>query len=106
MRYPERVFSYLADKEAVRDYIANVVGERYLVPLISVHDHIDETVIDSLPSAFVMRSNHSCSQVKIVTAGSSCALSVKIFSCSQVKIVNDKEQEDPADLIRLPTTWR
>lgn len=84
MRYPERVFSYLADKEAVRDYIANVVGERYLVPVISVHDRIDETVIDSLPSAFVMKSNHSCSQVKIVT---------------------NKEQEDPAALIRLATEW-
>lgn len=84
MRFPQPVFSHLADKVAVRSYIENVIGERYLVPLISVHDYIDESVIESMPRAFVMKSNHSCHQVKIVT---------------------DKNNEDPAALVRLATSW-
>lgn len=66
MRYPQPAFSYLADKVAVRRYIAATVGKQYLVPVYQVCEDVSVATFDSLPESFVMKANHSAGQVKIV----------------------------------------
>lgn len=67
MRYPLPVFSTLADKVLVRDHIAKIVGEEYLVPAFFSCKIIESSDFDRLPNAFVMKANHSAGQVKIIT---------------------------------------
>ena len=52
-----------SDKYAVRDHIKKMIGEDYLVPLISIDgkDHFynaDEIDFEKLPNKFVLKCNH------------------------------------------------
>lgn len=46
------------DKYEVRRYIAETIGEQYLIPLINVYDEVNEINWDSLPNSFVLKCTH------------------------------------------------
>ena len=48
----------LADKFLVREWVADTVGEEYLVPLLGVWDSPDEIDFASLPSSFALKAMH------------------------------------------------
>ena len=48
----------LADKLLVREWVADTVGEEYLVPLLGVWDSPDEIDFASLPTSFVLKATH------------------------------------------------
>jgi len=56
-RKPEQTM--MADKYAVRDYIAKTLGEEYLIPLLGVWDNPEEIDFDALPQQFVLKCNHN-----------------------------------------------
>ena len=57
----------LADKFAVRDWISQKLGEKYLIPLLGVWKDFDEINFDSLPAQFVLKCNHG-SGMNVVVA--------------------------------------
>lgn len=56
-RNPE--YTIMVDKYRVREYIADKIGEKYLIPLIGVWNNPDEIDFDSLPKQFVLKCNHN-----------------------------------------------
>jgi hypothetical protein len=56
-RKPE--YTMMVDKYKVREYVAKVIGEEYLIPLIGVWDSPDEINFDVLPNQFVLKCNHN-----------------------------------------------
>ena len=52
--------SRLADKYLVRRWVADKIGEQYLIPLLSVWDDFDDIDFDELPDQFVLKCNHGC----------------------------------------------
>jgi len=54
------------DKLAVRNYIANIAGEKYLVPLIGVWNSFEEVPWEKLPDSFVIKLTHDSGSVEIV----------------------------------------
>lgn len=56
-RKPE--YSVMVDKYRVRDYIAETIGEEYLIPLVGAWDDPDEIDFASLPDRFVLKCNHN-----------------------------------------------
>ncbi len=56
-RKPE--YTMMVDKYLVRDYIAQRIGDEYLIPLLGVWDYPDEIDFDSLPDKFVLKCNHN-----------------------------------------------
>lgn len=52
------LYTIMADKYKAREYIAEKVGEEYLVPLLGVWDSPDEIDFDALPDQFVLKCNH------------------------------------------------
>ena len=48
----------LADKYLVREWVAERIGEEYLIPLLGVWDSFDEIDFDALPDQFVLKANH------------------------------------------------
>lgn len=52
-------YSIMADKYSVRKYIAEKIGEEYLVPLIGAWDSADDIDFDKLPDKFVLKCNHN-----------------------------------------------
>jgi len=53
-------YAQIADKVRVRDYVAERVGEHYLVPSLGVHDRLRPEVFDDLPRQFIIKANHGC----------------------------------------------
>lgn len=56
-RKPE--YTMMVDKYKVRDYIAEQLGEEYLIPLLGVWDDPDEIDFETLPNQFVLKCNHN-----------------------------------------------
>lgn len=50
----------LADKYLCREYVEDIIGEKYNVPLLGVWDDFDEIDFDKLPMQFVLKANHGC----------------------------------------------
>lgn len=56
-RKPE--YSVMVDKVAVRDYISNTIGEKYLIPSLGIWDSPNDINFDLLPNQFVIKCNHN-----------------------------------------------
>lgn len=56
-RKPE--YTKMVDKYAVREYIAQTIGDEYLIPLLGVWNDPDEIDFDALPERFVLKCNHN-----------------------------------------------
>jgi hypothetical protein len=54
MRYAIR----LADKVAVRDFVAERIGPRYLNEVLLIVDRVDDIDFDGLPNQFVVKASH------------------------------------------------
>ena len=50
----------LADKYLVRDWVAEKIGEKYLIPLLGAYDSFEEINFKKLPKRFVIKCNHGC----------------------------------------------
>lgn len=56
-RKPE--YTVMVDKYRVREYIADQIGEQYLIPMLGVWDDPEEIDFDALPDRFVLKCNHN-----------------------------------------------
>jgi hypothetical protein len=56
----------ISDKLAVRDYISEKIGNKYLIPLLWHGDSPKEISFSELPNSFVIKTNHGCGYVIIV----------------------------------------
>ena len=52
------LYTLMVDKFAAKDYIAGIIGDKYLVPTIASWDSVDEIDFDSLPNQFVLKANN------------------------------------------------
>lgn len=70
-RYTERIqwrklydnnplYSVLADKYAVREWVKEKIGEEHLIPLLGVWDRAEDIDFDRLPDSFVLKTNNAC----------------------------------------------
>lgn len=56
----------LSDKYSVRSWVAERIGEEYLIPLLGVWDRFEDIDFDKLPDQFVLKANHGCAMNIIV----------------------------------------
>lgn len=56
-RKPE--YTNMVDKYKAREYVAEKIGEEYLIPLIGVWDSPEDIDFNSLPKQFVLKCNHN-----------------------------------------------
>lgn len=55
-RKPE--YSTMVDKFAVKAYVANIIGEEYIVPTLGVWNSPEDIAWDELPQRFVLKTTH------------------------------------------------
>ena len=65
LNYHNPIYTTMADKYAVRDYVRNIIGEEYLIPLIGVYEKWDDINFTDLPDSFVIKCNHDSGSVQI-----------------------------------------
>lgn len=51
-------YTKMVDKVAVKEFVASIIGEEYVVPTYGVWNDVSEVDINSLPQQFVLKSNH------------------------------------------------
>ena len=59
-------YTTMVDKILVKDYVAKIIGEDYIVPLFGVWDTPEQIDFDSLPNQFVLKTNHSGGNTGVV----------------------------------------
>lgn len=73
----------LTDKYAVREWIKEQIGEKYLIPLLGKWDKPEDIDYSKLPNQFVLKANHGCG----------CNIIVKEKSSLDVEVVSRKMHE-------------
>ncbi len=64
-RRPE--YSMMVDKYEVKKYIADTIGEEYIIPTLNVWNSFDEIDFDTLPNQFVLKCTHDSGGLVICT---------------------------------------
>ncbi len=52
------IYSLMADKYDVKEYVANRIGKQYIIPTLGVWDSFDEIDFSQLPNQFVLKSTN------------------------------------------------
>ena len=56
------IYTTMVDKCAVKKYVADLIGEEYIIPTLGEWDNPDEIDFELLPSKFVLKCNHNSGQ--------------------------------------------
>lgn len=67
-----------ADKYAVRQWVADRIGDEYLIPIIGVYNKYSEIDFHLLPERFVIKTNHASGDTLVVKNKSRMTLAEKI----------------------------
>lgn len=60
------LYTTLVDKYAVKPWVAERIGEQYIIPTLGVWDSFDEIDFDKLPNQFVLKTTHGGGSVGVV----------------------------------------
>lgn len=63
-RKPE--YTTMVDKYAVKKYVADIIGDDFIIPTLGVWDSFDEIEFDTLPNQFVLKTTHGGGGVGLV----------------------------------------
>jgi hypothetical protein len=63
-RKPE--YTTMVDKYAVKEYVAKIIGEEYIIPTLGVWDTPEEINWDELPNQFVLKTTHGGGSTGVV----------------------------------------
>lgn len=58
-------YTTMVDKYEVKQYVADKIGEQYVIPLLGVWDDVEEIEFDSLPEQFVLKTTHDSGAIVI-----------------------------------------
>ncbi len=59
------LYTTLVDKYRVKQWVADKIGEQYVIPTLAVYQSVDEIDLDKLPNQFVLKCNHDSGSVVI-----------------------------------------
>lgn len=60
------LYTTMVDKYAVKKYIAEKIGEKYIIPTFGVWEHFDEIGFNKLPDKFVLKCTHDSGSVVVI----------------------------------------
>lgn len=59
------IYTTMVDKYAVKNYVANLVGKKYIIPTIGTYDKFDDIDFAQLPNQFVIKTTHDSGGIVI-----------------------------------------
>lgn len=60
------LYNTMVDKIAVKDYVAKLIGDKYVIPTLGVWDSFDDIDFDTLPNQFVLKTNNGGGNTGVV----------------------------------------
>lgn len=67
LHYHNPLLCKLVDKYEVRDYVAGLIGDQHLVPIVGVFDSVEDFLSADLPNEFVVKCTHDSQSTHICT---------------------------------------
>lgn len=61
------LYTKMVDKYEAKKYVAELIGEEYIIPTLGVWNHFDDIDFDKLPNQFVLKCTHDSGSVVICT---------------------------------------
>lgn len=52
------LYTQMVDKFAVKEYVAQQIGEKYIIPTLAVYNDVKEIDFEELPDQFVLKTTH------------------------------------------------
>lgn len=62
-RKPE--YTQMVDKFEAKKYVAQIIGEEYIIPTLGIYDSVDEIDLNKLPDQFVLKCTHDSGGIAI-----------------------------------------
>lgn len=93
-RRPE--YTCMVDKYAVKKYVANIVGDKYIIPTLGIWDRPEDIDWDSLPSQFVLKTTQGGGGGGVVI----CKDKSNFNREEAIKVLNESLQLDLYSLLR------
>ena len=59
-------YTQMVDKYAVKEYVSNIIGDKYIIPTLGVWNSPEEIDWDSLPNQFVLKTTHGGGNIGVV----------------------------------------
>lgn len=59
----KEMYTKMADKFTSKEYVSNIIGEKYIIPTYGVWDNFDDIDFNKLPTKFVLKCTHDCGSV-------------------------------------------
>ena len=59
------IYTQMADKYEAKKYVAEIIGDSYIIPTIGIWDHVDDIDFDKLPDQFVLKCTHDSGGIVI-----------------------------------------
>ena len=72
-RNPE--YTKMVDKVDAKAYVANIIGEEYIIPTIGVWERVEDIDFDNLPNQFVLKCTHDSGGIVICSDKSNLDIS-------------------------------
>lgn len=54
----KKIYTTMVDKYEAKKYVANLIGENYIIPTIGIYNYFEEIDFDTLPNQFVIKCTH------------------------------------------------
>lgn len=61
----EGIYTTMVDKYEVKKYVANIIGDEYIIPTLGLYDKFEDINFDVLPNQFVIKCTHDSGGVVI-----------------------------------------
>lgn len=58
IHYRKPLLTTMVDKISVKSYVANKIGEQYVIPTLGIFDRFEDIDFDNLPDSFVIKTTH------------------------------------------------
>lgn len=59
------IYTTMVDKYEAKKYVANIIGEEYIIPTLGIFNKVDDIDFDALPSQFVLKCTHDSGGIVI-----------------------------------------
>lgn len=59
------IYTTMVDKYEAKKFVANIIGEEYIIPTLGIYDKFEDIDFDKLPSQFVLKCTHDSGGVVI-----------------------------------------
>ena len=95
-RKPE--YTMMVDKLAVKKYVAEKIGDEYVIPVIGVWNEPDDIDFNSLPDRFVLKTSHGGGSVGIIICKDKRTLDKK-------KVINTMRRAMKQNIYKVNLEW-